>query len=213
MCVFSCFIWTCIVQLYCIINLFAWNYLLSKNSKILFCYVFLSRVFKLMLSSSVECPQSSAINFLISQEDDVQQARNLIQECYVYYQTMKLSNDCNKKKCRVPVDCERNNAVYNILHFLIDVGSVKENVSELHHQSPMSNFFANWIFVLFSISRIQIYSLLLPWYSHRLQKVQKLYLSTTTFKKGKRICLCSLTDNIFEIIKLTQKFSDLFPMN
>lgn len=66
----------------------------------------------------------------ISQEDDVQQARNLIQECYVYYQTMKLSNDCNKKKCRVPVDCEQNNAVYNILHFLIDVGSVKENVCE-----------------------------------------------------------------------------------
>lgn len=65
------------------------------------------------------------------QEDDVQQARNLIQECYTYYQTMKLSNDCHKTKCRVPIDCEQNNAVYNILHYLIDVGSIKENVSNL----------------------------------------------------------------------------------
>lgn len=83
---------------------------------------------------------------MCQQEDDVQQARTLIQECYIYYQTMKLSNDCNKRKCRVPVDCEQNNAVYNILHYLIDAGSIKENVSEpittMHKSKSKLDFYS-----------------------------------------------------------------------
>lgn len=64
---------------------------------------------------------------------------------------MKLSNDCNKKKCRVPVDCERNNAVYNILHFLIDVGSVKENVSDWHRRQCQIYLLTEFYFSLILI--------------------------------------------------------------
>lgn len=59
---------------------------------------------------------------------------------------MKLSNDCNKKKCRVPVDCEQNNAVYNILHYLIDVGSIKVNVRITLQQSQFQFKFVAEIF-------------------------------------------------------------------
>ncbi|KAJ6638287.1 Protein dispatched [Pseudolycoriella hygida] len=65
------------------------------------------------------------------EEEDVQQAKNLIQKCYTYYETMKLSNDCDKRKCHVPPDCARKNAVYNILHYLIDSASVQENATEV----------------------------------------------------------------------------------
>ena len=42
---------------------------------------------------------------------------------------MKLSNDCIDTKCNVPPECEQHNAVYNILHYLVDVDFIKVNVS------------------------------------------------------------------------------------
>lgn len=137
------------------------------------------------------------------QEDDVQQARVLIQECYVYYQTMKLSNDCNKRKCRVPVECEQNNAVYNILHYLIDTGSVKENVSAtLPNVTP--NFNSQ-----FFVARYPMCLLPLPWYLHRSPKVQRLYPSTITSKKRKP----TVQQNGFPLSFTLTSHVDRCPMN
>lgn len=42
---------------------------------------------------------------------------------------MKLGNDCINNKCSAPTECEKHNAVYNILHYLVDAEFIKINVS------------------------------------------------------------------------------------
>lgn len=49
----------------------------------------------------------------------------------MYYQNLKLSNDCGKQRCRVPAECVQHNAVYNILHYLVDVAFITGNVSDV----------------------------------------------------------------------------------
>lgn len=66
-----------------------------------------------------------------TQKEDIDVVRNLLNECFVYYQNLKLSNDCDKQRCRVPTECVQHNAVYNILHYLVDVAFITGNVSDV----------------------------------------------------------------------------------
>lgn len=68
--------------------------------------------------------------FMSLQDKDVTAVQALLQDCYEYYHSMKLSNDCVNFKCHVPQECLQHNAVYNILHFLVDIDFIKVNVSE-----------------------------------------------------------------------------------
>lgn len=56
--------------------------------------------------------------------------KQLLEDCFDSYHSMKLGNDCSNTKCLVPPECEQHNAVYNILHYLIDAEFIKINVSE-----------------------------------------------------------------------------------
>lgn len=78
-----------------------------------------------------------------SQEEDIVNVKTLLQDCYEYYHSMKLSNDCVDTKCRAPPECVQHNAVYNILHFLVDIDFIKVNVST---QIVIRNlvFLENW---------------------------------------------------------------------
>lgn len=69
---------------------------------------------------------------LFLQATDVDLVLTVLKNCYEYYHSMKLSNDCINNKCRVPTACLKHNAVYNILHFLVDINFIKVNVSSMH---------------------------------------------------------------------------------
>lgn len=62
-------------------------------------------------------------------EEDVAMVKTLLYDCFSYYQTMKLSNDCTQSSCFAPSECKQHNAVYNILHYLANVDFIRQNVS------------------------------------------------------------------------------------
>uniref|UniRef100_A0A1B0DL98 Uncharacterized protein n=1 Tax=Phlebotomus papatasi TaxID=29031 RepID=A0A1B0DL98_PHLPP len=55
------------------------------------------------------------------EDEDVGSVKNLLLDCFPFYHSLKLSNDCTQFKCNVPPECTQFNAVYNILHYLADV--------------------------------------------------------------------------------------------
>lgn len=55
--------------------------------------------------------------------------KHLLLDCYPYFATLKLSNDCTESKCQVPQRCSSHNAVFNILQFLTDVDFININES------------------------------------------------------------------------------------
>lgn len=62
--------------------------------------------------------------------EDVVYVSELILYCAEYYRSLKLASDCaTTNKCKVPRECIQHNAVYNILHYIIDTNAVVENVS------------------------------------------------------------------------------------
>ncbi|XP_041788243.1 protein dispatched [Anopheles merus] len=62
-------------------------------------------------------------------EEDVAMVKTLLYDCFSYYQTMKLSNDCTQSSCFAPSECKQHNAVYNILHYLANVDFIRQNES------------------------------------------------------------------------------------
>lgn len=62
------------------------------------------------------------------QKEDIANVKVLLQVCYEYYHSLKLSNNCVDSKCIAPPECVQHNAVYNILHFLVDINFIKINV-------------------------------------------------------------------------------------
>lgn len=61
-------------------------------------------------------------------EHDVEETRKLLVDCAQYYHNLKLPADCQEDKFSssaaclvVPPNCTRNNAVFNILHYLVDI--------------------------------------------------------------------------------------------
>lgn len=70
--------------------------------------------------------QTSCFDLL---EEHVLTAEQLLLLCYPYYRDGILTAECSVRRCRAPVECIRNGAVFNMLHFLGDMGFVEENVS------------------------------------------------------------------------------------
>uniref|UniRef100_A0A1A9WPG7 SSD domain-containing protein n=1 Tax=Glossina brevipalpis TaxID=37001 RepID=A0A1A9WPG7_9MUSC len=69
---------------------------------------------------------------------DVLLLQNLLLNCFEYYRDLKLSNDCNEvNRCYAPVECTRNNVVFNILHYLADQNFIRINDSDMHLKYAM----------------------------------------------------------------------------
>ncbi|XP_058062470.1 protein dispatched [Anopheles bellator] len=62
-------------------------------------------------------------------EEDVAMAKTLLFDCFPYYRSMKLSNDCLRSSCTAPTECQQHNAVYNILHYLASSDFIRQNES------------------------------------------------------------------------------------
>lgn len=61
-------------------------------------------------------------------EEDIQNMKNLLQSCSQYYHNLQLAPDCYERgHCKVPVDCVKNNAVFNILNFLTSTSFLPPN--------------------------------------------------------------------------------------
>lgn len=56
----------------------------------------------------------------LNQENDIVDLRQRLSECFKYLQDGSLKHDCENLKCTVPAKCLQYNAVYHILHFLVD---------------------------------------------------------------------------------------------
>ena len=66
----------------------------------------------------------------------MEETRKLLIDCAQYYHNLKLPEDCQEDKFSVsagclvvPPHCTKDNAVYNILHYLVDVDFLPPNVS------------------------------------------------------------------------------------
>lgn len=55
--------------------------------------------------------------------------KQLLLNCYPYFDSLKLNNDCTESKCQVPEHCSPHNAVFNIIQFLSDVDFINVNES------------------------------------------------------------------------------------
>ena len=55
-------------------------------------------------------------------EKDVQGMLKILQDCSKYYYTKQLSADCKKQSCSAPAQCIKYNAVYKIMHYMVDKG-------------------------------------------------------------------------------------------
>ncbi|XP_055677193.1 protein dispatched [Lutzomyia longipalpis] len=71
------------------------------------------------------------------EDEDVAIVRELLLQCFPYYHSLKLSNDCVHLKCNVPAECTQFNAVYNILHYLADVDFLTINDSNVFLTTAM----------------------------------------------------------------------------
>ena len=73
------------------------------------------------------------------QRKDIVQTRKLLERCARYYHSGELTPKCLQadpndpasiRTCvRVPLECRKHNAVYNILHYLVDDQFLPPNVS------------------------------------------------------------------------------------
>ncbi|CAH1784957.1 unnamed protein product, partial [Owenia fusiformis] len=50
----------------------------------------------------------------------IAQMRKLLSTCAPFYKTKQLNANCNKDQCNAPSECNKNNAVYQIFHYLVD---------------------------------------------------------------------------------------------
>lgn len=75
-------------------------------------------------------------------EESVAHVLNLIMKCSHYYRTKELKPDCASFGCEtVPEECVAHNAVFNILHFLVDVDFMSvENPNNDHVSYAMAVF-------------------------------------------------------------------------
>ncbi|XP_059612470.1 protein dispatched [Phlebotomus argentipes] len=71
------------------------------------------------------------------EDEDVNTVKSLLLDCYPFYHSLKLSNDCTQFKCNVPQECTQFNAVYNILHYLADVNFMTINDSNIFLSTAM----------------------------------------------------------------------------
>ncbi|KAK4871478.1 hypothetical protein RN001_015602 [Aquatica leii] len=52
-------------------------------------------------------------------EEDIKNMKELLKSCSQYYHNLQLAPDCHEKgRCKVPSECIRHNAVFNILNYL-----------------------------------------------------------------------------------------------
>lgn len=56
---------------------------------------------------------------LFLQNQDVKETRKLLELCSRFYFELKLMPDYENKE--IPSDCSKHNAVYNIIHYLVDI--------------------------------------------------------------------------------------------
>uniref|UniRef100_A0A336L3V2 CSON002639 protein n=1 Tax=Culicoides sonorensis TaxID=179676 RepID=A0A336L3V2_CULSO len=68
---------------------------------------------------------------------DIQFVKQLLIECYPYFDSLKLSNDCTESKCHVPENCSQHNAVFNIIQFMTDVEFINVNESTVFLKETM----------------------------------------------------------------------------
>lgn len=57
---------------------------------------------------------------IFHQQSDIIGVNQLLNVCSKYYRNGTLKSDCESLKCNVPAKCIQYNAVYHILHFLVD---------------------------------------------------------------------------------------------
>lgn len=60
------------------------------------------------------------------QPEHLVEAENLLKECRHYYLDGRLRPNCWTKDCNVPKACRHNNAAYNMLHYLMNMGALDE---------------------------------------------------------------------------------------
>lgn len=82
----------------------------------------------------------------------MKKTRELLVDCAPYYHNLKLPEDCQEDKfssslscLNVPARCTKDNAVYNIMHYLVDVDFLPPNVSAHVH----NDFFFFLIIIFF----------------------------------------------------------------
>lgn len=66
-------------------------------------------------------------------EQDISATLILLQACSPFYHNLQLTQDCNinnNNYCQTPAECSQYNAVFNILHYLTDIGFLPPNGSD-----------------------------------------------------------------------------------
>ena len=69
-------------------------------------------------------------------ESDLGRVEILLKRCAYYYNTNHLTEDCAENlNCQrhVPAECYTHNALYHLLHYLLDVDFLPANVSRLYY--------------------------------------------------------------------------------
>lgn len=117
------------------------------------------------------------------QIEDIEMVRQLLHECIVFYQNMNLSNDCDKMQCRVPAECAQHNAIYNILHYLVDNSFITENAS-VYVAIVM---FDSCPYILFSLSTGNNYASVHCYDIHSDSTQHK--SAATLLSIGKKVCI------------------------
>lgn len=63
-------------------------------------------------------------------EEDVTQVRQTLRRCSKYYYDLQLQSDCDERPCRgIPEECSRHNAVFHMIHFLMDTDYLNPSAS------------------------------------------------------------------------------------
>lgn len=63
------------------------------------------------------------------QPEHLLEAQNLLKECRPYYLDGRLRPNCSTHECHVPKACRLNNAAYNTLHYLMNMGAMDGQVN------------------------------------------------------------------------------------
>ena len=100
-------------------------------------YIVFSNIWVDVLWCKILLLQFQQIIFL--QREDVDSTKKLLRRCARWYHSGELTPKCleadpndahSRRTClRVPLECRKHNAVYNILHYLVDDEFLPPNVS------------------------------------------------------------------------------------
>ena len=74
-------------------------------------------------------------------EKDVQGMLKILQDCSKYYYMKQLSVDCKKESCSAPGQCIKHNAVYKIMHYMVDKGFLPINQTDNPRLENAISFF------------------------------------------------------------------------